>query len=99
METAQEYGVGFMVSEFGITRSAYDNYINRYVCPNYRYPDEAYQAMLVDITSTLESRGYGWCFANWYGYFGIAAPAPIVEGATYEQVGEHDYYLDQTMLG
>lgn len=46
METAHEYGVGFMASEFG-----------------------------------------------------IAAPAPIVEGATYEQVGEHDYYFDQTVLG
>lgn len=93
-EIAEEYGVGFMLSSFGaVCRSDATDY------PDFRYPDEAYKAMLSDILSCVESRGYGWCFTNWYGYFGMADCVPRIVGSTYTQVEDYPYYLDETMLG
>lgn len=92
---AEEYGVGFMLSNFGVELSSTENTL----LPRTRYADEDYKAMIVDITSAMEELGYGWCFANWYGYYGIAAPMTIVKDATYEQVEDFPYYIDQTMYG
>jgi len=66
--------------------------------PASRYPDEAYRAMIVDVLSAIESRGYGWCFAKWYGYFGIAGGYPAFENVTYTQLEDYPYYIDTAML-
>lgn len=96
MELAEQYSVGFMLSDFGVTPG--QNGTEREY-PDYRYPDEAYHAMIADITSAVESRGYGWCFGHMYGYFGIADCIPRITDSTYEQVEDYPYYIDQTILG
>lgn len=95
---AEEYGVGYMLSDFGITLNPYQRLDDMTAYPNYRYPDEGYKAMIVDITSTIAEKGYGWCFANWYGYFGIANGFPMAENVVYEQVEDYPYYIDTAML-
>lgn len=93
---AEEYGVGFMVGDFGVYQ---ENSGGDREWPTARYPDEAYRAMIVDVLSAVESRGYGWCFAKWYGYFGIANGWPAFENATYQQVEDYPYYIDTAMYG
>lgn len=101
MGIAEEYGVGFMVSDFGVVADPFEVYRSPLVVfyPTYRYPDEAYRAMIEDITSAIEEKGYGWCFANWFGYFGITDCAPVYENATYEQVEDYPFYIDTAMYG
>lgn len=93
-EIAEKYGVGYMLSSFGVVafRDGNVDY------PDFRYPDDAYKAMLENIISCVESRGYGWCFTNWYGYFGIADCVPRIADSTYTQVEDYPYYIDDTML-
>lgn len=93
---AEEYGVGFMVGDFGINLE--NSGVDRQ-WPARRYSDEAYEAMITDVVSAMESRGYGWCFAHWYGYFGIANGYPAFENVAYEQVEDYPYYVDTAMLG
>ena len=95
MTIAEENGVGFMLSDFGVNLCRANSMPN----PGVRYYDEAYKAMIVDITSTIEERGYGWCFAHWFGYFGIANSKPAYTNATYTQIGEYPCYLDDAMVG
>ena len=100
MATAREYGVGFMLSEFGVTVNPFaDGTMDNYVYPRFRYPDESYFAMIEDITSTMEERGYGWCFAHWYGPYGVAFCIPAIRTNNYEQVEDYPYYIDQGMMG
>lgn len=94
METAEEYGVGFMLSEFGVHITPWSGI----VLSRSRYPDEHYRAMIVDITDTMKEKGYGWCFAHWYNPYGVAFADPIIENTEYAQVGDHPYYIDQRML-
>ena len=54
---------------------------------------------VTQLTSTIEERGYGWCFAHWYGPYGVAFSMPAIANTVYEQVGEYPYYIDQTMRG
>lgn len=96
MAIAQEYGVGFMLSDFGIhtgTGNAPSDYIT------VRFPDEEYHAMITDIISTMESQGYGWCFAHWYGSYGLSFGCPVIENTVYEQIENYPCYVDQTILG
>ena len=95
METAQEYGVGFMLSDFGVTVDEKDHIARSRL----RYADEPYFAMIEDITSTIENYGYGWCFAHWYSPYGVAFCIPTIEASTYEQVEDYPYYIDQGMMG
>lgn len=95
IEIAEQYDVGFMVGDFGVYLEGSGE---EREWPAVRYPDEAYKAMIVDVLSTIESRGYGWCFARWYGYFGIANGWPAYENAVYQQVDDHPYYIDTAML-
>ena len=94
MEIAEQYGVGFMVGDFGVYLEGPGGDRE---WPTVRYPDEAYKAMIVDVLSAIESRGYGWCFAKWYGYFGIANGWPAYENATYQQLEDYPYYIDTAM--
>lgn len=96
MATAQEYGVGFMLGEFGVSYAPVSGWGNTY--PRFRHPDEAYQGMIVDVTSTIEELGYGWCFGSWYGAYGVAFCIPAIQTSTYEQVADYPYYIDQGMM-
>ena len=99
MTMAQEFGVGYMLSDFGITLDQFHVGMDNYVYPRYRYADDAYYAMIRDITSTMEEKGYGWCFAHWYGSYGVAFCIPVIQTSTYEQVEDYPYYIDQGMFG
>ena len=96
IETAEKYGLGFMVGEFGIHLG---NPGADREWPTSRYPDEAYKAMITDVLSSVESLGCGWCFAKWYGYFGIANGWPAYENAAYQQLEDYPYYIDTAMYG
>lgn len=100
METASAYGVGFMLGEFGVSYpDMQSSSIKRNTYPRFRYPDTEYQEMIVDITSTMESLGYGWCFGSWYGLYGMAFGLDVITDTTYVQVKDYPYYLDQTTIG
>lgn len=94
MGTAEEYGVGFMLSDFGVTVDEKDHIVRSRL----RYADEPYFAMIEDITSTMEELGYGWCFAHWYNPNGVAFCMPVIRTSTYEQVEDYPYYIDQGMM-
>ena len=98
MEIAKEYGVGYMLGDFGVTLSPYSAVSDACAYPRFRYPDEPYFAMIRDITSTMEELGYGWCFAHWYGPYGVAFCIPAIQTSTYEQVEDYPYYIDQGMF-
>lgn len=90
---AQEYGVGYMVREWG--PRVYGWYA---VKENSRYTDETMHAYLTDMAQTMAQRGYGWCYTDWMGTVGIAYCYPLVEDSTYTQVAEH-LYIDEEMSG
>ena len=95
MDTAQEYGVGFMLGNFGVSN------LGDWWEPmdRVRYADEPYFTMIEDITSAVEELGYGWSFGRWYGPYGVAFCIPAIEASTYEQVEDYSYYIDQGMMG
>ena len=95
MELAQENGLGFLFGGWGKLQVQYRS---AYFCAA-RYPDETYQAFLTDMTETMESYGYGWCYEEWYGHNGITFCAPITKNVTYEQIGDYPMYYDTAMLG
>ena len=86
---AKEYGVGFMIGEWGVFCDGF---------PSNRYPDETLYAFYKDMTDTMAEKGYGWCNGVWYGSLGIESAYPVITATTYEQVGDHACYIDQTML-
>jgi len=97
MAVAQDYGVGFTVSDFGVILDPFEYYHTPRFYPAFRYPDEAYHTMVTDITSSLEALDCGWSFANWHGYFGITNCVPLVDDAVYEQVEDYPFYIDTAM--
>ena len=88
--TAEEYGVGFMIGEWGI----FGNGLTRN-----RYPDETIQAFLVDMADTMAEKGYGWCYGNFHYPYSIACFAPAVENAEYASVEGTPLYIEQGMMG
>lgn len=88
-EIAKNHGVGFMIGEFGIFTTQ---------MPYHRYSDETMYAYYKDMTDTLEEKGYGWCGGVWHGSYGVVSNYPAVKTAAYEQVGDHDLYIDQAMF-
>ena len=95
IQVAEEYGVGFMVGNFGVYL---ENQGENRVWPTRRYSDEAYEAMITDVLSSIEARDYGWCFDNWFGYFGVVNSFPAFENVVYEQLEDYPYYIDTAML-
>lgn len=85
---AQQHGVGFMVSQWAPYMS-YGNSTRRE-----RYTDETMQAFLKDMTKTMEERGYGWCYGNWFGFVGFGAAYPAVRSTTYTKLNEAPLYVD-----
>lgn len=90
---AQQYGVGFMVSQWA-PHMSYGNSTRRE-----RYPDETMQAFLKDMTKTMEERGYGWCYGNWFGFVGFGAAYPAVRSTTYTKLNEAPLYVDNETFG
>lgn len=87
--TAEEYGVGFMVGEWGI----FGNGLTRN-----RYPDETIEAFLKDMASTLEEKGYGWCYGNFHYPYSIACFAPAVETGNYVRTDGTSLYIEQKTM-
>ena len=87
---AEEYGVGFIVNEFGVFGSYQFGGFSRY-----RYTDETLYAYLEDIISTLRKEGIGWVYGNFNEIWSYAPVYPAVEGVEYEKVGY--YYVDRKM--
>lgn len=87
--TAEEYGVGFMIGEWGI----FGNGLTRH-----RYPDETIQSFLVDMTDTMAEKGYGWCYGNFHYPYSIACFAPAVETGDYVKVEGTPLYIEQKMM-
>lgn len=87
--TAEEYGVGFMIGEWGI----FGNGLTRN-----RYPDETIQAFLTDMADTLAEKGYGWCYGNFHYPYSIACFAPAVETGDYVKVEGTPLYIEQKMM-
>lgn len=91
--TAKEYGVGFMVGEFGIFVGD-----GSYGLPRNRYSDQTISAFFQDMTTAMEKQGYSWCLGTWDGTYGAVSYYPSVETASYEQVEDHPYYIDRFMF-
>lgn len=97
MEIASENGVGFMLGDFGVRLWEFGNMDS--VCfPRLRYPMDACQAMLRDITTTAQDQGFGWCFASWYASYGVAFGTPLFADTIYTQLEDDPYYIDQSVL-
>ena len=90
---AKEYGVGYMVSNWGPRVNTWGAIVERH-----RYTDETMQAYLTDMAQTMAQRGYGWCYTDFMGSVGIAYSYPLVKDSTYTQVAEH-LYIDEEMSG
>ena len=86
---AEDYGVGFMIGEFGIFTTG---------IPYNRYSDEALYAYYKDMVSAMTEKGYGWCGGVWDGTYGAVSYYPAVKTATYEQVGDYAFYIDKSMF-
>lgn len=100
MEIAQESGVGFMISGFGVEvpYNPYSAWNGGQKNPRVRYSDETLYAMITGITDVVESNGYGWCYGQWYSPYGVAFGAPVIRNTAYIQIEDYPYYIDQTML-
>lgn len=90
---AKEYGVGYMVREWGPRVYGWNAVVERS-----RYSDETMEAYLTDMTRTMKERGYGWCYTDWMGSVGIAYCYPLVEDTTYTQAQEF-LFIDDAMTG
>lgn len=88
--TAEEYGVGFMIGEWGIFGEG---------LTRNRYPDETIEAFLKDMANTLEEKGYGWCYGNFHYPYSIACFAPAVKTGDYVKVEGTPLYIEQKMMG
>lgn len=89
-ETAEAYGVGFMIGEWGIFGIG---------LTRHRYPDETIQAFLYDMADTMEEKGYGWCYGNFHYPYSIACFAPAVETGDYVKIDGTPLYIEQKMMG
>lgn len=98
ISVAEQYGVGCMLSDFGVRLWENDN-MESCTFPRLRYPMDSYTAMIRDFAATAENLGLGWCYAYWYGPYGVAFGMPLFDDTTYTQVEDYPYYIDQTVLG
>ena len=98
INTAREYGVGCMLSDFGVRINEWGSWDGMSL-PRFRYPLDAYKAMIQDIVTSAEDLELGWCFAYWYSPYGVAFGTPLFDDTTYTQVEDYPYYIDQTILG
>ena len=50
------------------------------------------------MVSAMAEKGYGWSGGVWDGTYGVVSYYPAVKTATYEQVGDYDFYIDKAMF-
>ncbi len=93
MALAKENGLGYMVSGWGLLLQLYKG--AEYCAA--RYPDETYENFITDVTETLASLDYGWCYEEWYGHNGIVYSVPITKNVTYEAIGDYPLYYDTAL--
>ena len=87
--TAEKYGVGFMVGEWGVFGNGLSSH---------RYPDETIEAYLMDMAETLEEKGYGWAYGNFHYPYSICCHIPAALDGDYVQVEDHMLYIEQKMM-
>ena len=88
-KTAEKYGVGFMVGEFGIFGGGQ--------LSKYRYSDETISAYYTSMVKTFEEEGIGWGGGSMDGQWGILSSYPCVEGAKYVKLKNSNNYYDKTL--
>jgi len=91
--TAQQYGVGYMVSHWAPYVET-GNSVRRE-----RFNDTMLKAYLEDMTQTMEGRGYGWCYGNWFSFVGFGAAYPAIRSTTYTKLNNAPLYVDDEVFG
>lgn len=88
-KTAEKYGVGFMVGEFGIFGGGQ--------LSKYRYSDETISAYYTSMIEAFEEEGIGWVGGSMDSQWGIMISYPCVEGAKYVKLKNSNNYYDKTL--
>ena len=86
---AKEYGVGFMIGEFGLFTTQ---------MPYNRYSDETINAYYQDMVNAMAEKGYGWCAGVWHGSYGVISSYPVIKDSEYQRIGDYAFYIDRTMF-
>ena len=91
--TADKYGVGFMIGEWGIFGTPPGQLLSK------TYNRDVIYAFTKDVISTFEEQGFGWCMGNgWMGEYGIVTPYPAIAACNYVQLDHSNYYMDTDMF-
>jgi hypothetical protein len=91
--TADRYGVGFMVGEWGIFGTPPGQLLSK------TYNRDVVYAFYKDVITTFEEQGFGWCLGNgWIGEYGIVTPYPALAQCNYIPLDHSNYYVETGML-
>lgn len=88
-KTAEKYGVGFMVGEFGIFGGG--------ELSKYRYSDATLSSYYTSMVKAFEEEGIGWVGGSMDSQWGILISYPCVEGASYVKLKNSTNYYDKTL--
>lgn len=88
-KTAEKYGVGFMVGEFGIFGGGQ--------LSKYRYSDKTLSSFYTSMTKAFEAEGIGWVGGSMDSQWGVMTSYPCVEGASYVKLENSTNYYDQNL--
>ncbi len=88
-KTAEKYGVGFMVGEFGIFGGG--------ELSKYRYSDATLSSYYTSMVKAFEEEGIGWVGGSMDSQWGILISYPCVEGASYVKLKNSTSYYDKTL--
>lgn len=86
-KTAEKYGVGFMVGEFGIFGSGQ--------LSKYRYSDATLSSYYTSMVKAFEEEGIGWVGGSMDSQWGILISYPCVENAKYVKLKNSTNYYDK----
>lgn len=99
-QTAEEYGVGFMVNEFGYFQGGSWEAQNWNPEKDGNFPiqsTEVYQAFLQDKVNSYEKDDVGWVVGAWTGMYADTYTWPI-EGAEWYEPEHYHYVFNTKML-
>ena len=88
-KTAEKYGVGFMVGEFGVFGNGY--------LSKYRYSDKTMRSYITSMVKAFEAEEIGWVYGGMISQWGIMSTYPCVENAKYVKLENSTYYYDKTL--
>lgn len=88
-KTADQYGVGFMVGEFGVFGNGY--------LSKYRYSDKTMRSYISSMIKAFEAEEIGWVYGGMISQWGIMATYPCVENTKYVKLENSTYYYDKTL--